>query len=138
MRRRNDLRKRLFGIFEKRLLDLDLDVLHRRLAGALDTWPPLSWIGIWRVKGAVKPVARGATVFLTSHVLEIVEKLCTRVAVINQGRIIAQGKLDDIRSREGENLEDIFMRLIEGDEAGNGDGTGEKVPVLGHAARKGS
>lgn len=83
-------------------------------------------------------IAEGRTVFMCSHILEIVEKLCTRVAVINQGRIIAQGKLDDIRSREGENLEDIFMRLVEGDEAGNGDGTGDKVPVKGFPARKGS
>ncbi|MFH1707858.1 MAG: DUF3320 domain-containing protein [Planctomycetota bacterium] len=62
MRRRNDLRKRLFEIYEKRILDLDLDVLHRRLAGALDTWPPMSWIGIFRVRNVVKPVTRGGAV----------------------------------------------------------------------------
>ena len=41
--------------------------------------------------------ASGRTVFMCSHILEIVEKLCTRVAVINQGRIVAQGKLAEIR-----------------------------------------
>jgi len=58
--------------------------------------------------------AEGRTVFMCSHILEIVEKLCTRVAVINQGRIVAQGKFDEIRQNEGEGLEDIFMRLVEG------------------------
>jgi ABC-2 type transport system ATP-binding protein len=58
--------------------------------------------------------ASGRTVFMCSHILEIVEKLCTRVAVINQGRIVAQGKLAEIRQNEGEGLEDIFMRLVEG------------------------
>jgi ABC-2 type transport system ATP-binding protein len=58
--------------------------------------------------------AGGRTVFMCSHILEIVEKLCTRVAVINQGRIVAQGKFDEIRQNEGEGLEDVFMRLVEG------------------------
>src|SRR3954463_11286803 len=43
-------------------------------------------------------IARGATIFLTSHVLEIVERLCTHVGIINHGRIVAQGTLDDLRS----------------------------------------
>jgi ABC-2 type transport system ATP-binding protein len=43
-------------------------------------------------------IARGATIFLTSHVLEIVERLCSHVAIINRGRIIAQGSLDELRA----------------------------------------
>jgi ABC-2 type transport system ATP-binding protein len=42
--------------------------------------------------------ARGSTIFLTSHVLEIVERLCSHVAIINKGRIIAQGSLDELRA----------------------------------------
>jgi ABC-2 type transport system ATP-binding protein len=42
--------------------------------------------------------ARGATIFLTSHVLEIVERLCSHVAIIHKGRIIAQGSLDELRA----------------------------------------
>jgi ABC-2 type transport system ATP-binding protein len=42
--------------------------------------------------------ARGATIFLTSHVLEIVERLCSHVAIINKGKIIAQGSLDELRA----------------------------------------
>src|SRR5438128_8018205 len=43
-------------------------------------------------------IARGATIFLTSHVLEIVERLCTHVRIINNGRLVAQGSLDEWRS----------------------------------------
>ncbi len=43
-------------------------------------------------------IDRGATVFLTSHVLEIVERLCTHVAIINRGHIVAHGSLDELRA----------------------------------------
>jgi ABC-type multidrug transport system ATPase subunit len=42
-------------------------------------------------------VNRGTTVFLTSHVLEIVEKLCTHVGIIAQGRLVLQASMDDVR-----------------------------------------
>jgi ABC-2 type transport system ATP-binding protein len=63
------------------------------------------------IQGVIK---EHRTVFMCSHILEMVEKLCTRVAVIHQGRIVAQGTLEEIRLREGERLEDVFMRLVEG------------------------
>src|SRR5690348_696522 len=56
-------------------------------------------------------VRRGATVFLTSHVLEVVERLCDRVAIIDKGTIVADGALADLRST-GESLEDVFVRLV--------------------------
>jgi ABC-2 type transport system ATP-binding protein len=43
-------------------------------------------------------IAHGATIFLTSHVLEIVERLCTHVGIINNGKLVAQGPLDELRS----------------------------------------
>ena len=52
-------------------------------------------------------VARGSTVFLTSHVLEIVEKLCTHVGIIVKGELVEQASLDDIR--QGGSLEDRFL-----------------------------
>jgi ABC-2 type transport system ATP-binding protein len=52
-------------------------------------------------------VGRGSTVFLTSHVLEIVEKLCTHVGIIVKGRLVEQASLDDIR--QGSSLEDRFL-----------------------------
>jgi ABC-2 type transport system ATP-binding protein len=43
-------------------------------------------------------IARGATIFLTSHVLEIVERLCSHIAIIDKGRLIANGSLEDLRA----------------------------------------
>jgi ABC-2 type transport system ATP-binding protein len=56
----------------------------------------------------------GRTVFMCTHILEIAEKLCSRVAVIDGGRIVAEGTIDELRSREGEGLEEIFMRAVDG------------------------
>jgi len=69
----------------------------------------------------------GRTVFMCTHILDIAEKLCTRVAVINRGRIIAKGTLEDIRAKEGEHLEDVFMRLVGNEEP-------ETAPVTGTTA----
>jgi ABC-2 type transport system ATP-binding protein len=43
-------------------------------------------------------IARGATIFLTSHVLEIVERLCSHVAIIHRGKLVAQGSLEELRA----------------------------------------
>jgi ABC-2 type transport system ATP-binding protein len=53
-------------------------------------------------------VARGSTVFLTSHVLEIVERLCTHVGIIVKGRLVEQNSLATIR--QGGSLEDHFLQ----------------------------
>lgn len=52
-------------------------------------------------------VARGSTIFLTSHVLEIVERLCTHVGIIVKGQLVEQAALDTIR--QGGSLEDRFL-----------------------------
>jgi ABC-2 type transport system ATP-binding protein len=56
-------------------------------------------------------VQRGATIFLTSHVLEVVERLCDRVAIIHNGRIVTSGAIADLRAG-GESLEDAFVRIV--------------------------
>jgi ABC-2 type transport system ATP-binding protein len=61
-------------------------------------------------------VARGSTVFLTSHVLEIVEKLCTHVGIIVKGRVVEQAALGAIR--QGGSLEDRFLALAGADTEG--------------------
>jgi ABC-2 type transport system ATP-binding protein len=53
-------------------------------------------------------VARGSTVFLTSHVLEIVERLCTHVGIIVKGQLVEQDSLESIR--RSSTLEDCFLR----------------------------
>jgi ABC-2 type transport system ATP-binding protein len=80
-------------------------------------------------------IARGATIFLTSHVLEIVERLCSHVAIIHRGKLVAQGSLEELRagveaqtplgsgvglgqsstvSGEKMTLEEIFLRTVGG------------------------
>ena len=63
----------------------------------------------------LEQVHRGATIFLTSHVLEVVERLCDQVAIIGRGKVIAQGTIQELRQRTSENvttLEDIFVNLV--------------------------
>jgi len=81
-------------------------------------------------------ISRGATIFLTSHVLEIVERLCTHIAIIHRGQLVAQGSLEELRAgvaraapppRPGEaaaspanlTLEEIFLEVVGTDRAGN-------------------
>lgn len=56
-------------------------------------------------------VERGATIFLTSHVLEIVEKLCSDVGIISKGRLVHQGPMVELRN--GGSLEDKFIAVVD-------------------------
>jgi len=58
-------------------------------------------------------VRHGATVFLTSHVLEVVERLCDRVAIIHEGKLVLSGAMAELRSGS-ETLEDAFVRVVGG------------------------
>ena len=68
-------------------------------------------------------IKRGATIFLTTHVLEIVERLCSHVAIISKGRLVASGSLDELRAgvastlpgvEQGQRLtlEEIFLAIL--------------------------
>jgi ABC-2 type transport system ATP-binding protein len=65
-------------------------------------------------------VKRGCTVVLTTHILEIAERLAERISIIARGRIIAQGTMAQLRggSTHGETLEDIFLELTSGGAGG--------------------
>ena len=54
--------------------------------------------------------ANGTMIFFSSHVLEVVEKFCNKIAIIKNGKIIAQGKTEDVKGDES--LEDKFMELF--------------------------
>ncbi len=58
---------------------------------------------------------RGATIFLTSHVLEIVERLCTHVGIISRGRLVCQESMAEIRAAGS--LEERFLTAVSGDSA---------------------
>lgn len=57
-------------------------------------------------------VNKRKTIFLCTHVLEVAEKLCSRVGIINKGRIVAIGELEELRISKDENLEQIFQRVV--------------------------
>jgi len=64
----------------------------------------------------------GTTVFFSSHIMEVVERLCTRVGIINHGVLVAEGTLDDLRHRSqgagdttGSTLEDVFLQVVGAD-----------------------
>jgi ABC-2 type transport system ATP-binding protein len=59
----------------------------------------------------LEQVKQGATIFLTSHVLEVVERLCDRVAIINEGRLVIDENMSALRAGS-ETLEDIFVRVV--------------------------
>ena len=68
--------------------------------------------------------SRGTTIFFSSHILEVVERLCTRVAVIAEGVIVADGSLAELRARADTGadatLEEIFLRAVGADEEEDG------------------
>jgi ABC-2 type transport system ATP-binding protein len=67
-------------------------------------------------------IAHGGTIFLTSHVLEVVERLCTHIGIIRQGRLVAAGSLEELRNGvrvAGQEdapltLEEIFLQVVGG------------------------
>lgn len=58
--------------------------------------------------------ARGAAVFMSTHILEIAERMCDRVCIIDKGVIVATGTLDELRTESAESLEDVFLGLTGG------------------------
>jgi ABC-2 type transport system ATP-binding protein len=58
-------------------------------------------------------IRHGATVFLTSHVLDVVERLCDRVAIIHDGKLVMEQAVGELR-HGGETLEDVFVRVVGG------------------------
>ncbi len=65
-------------------------------------------------------VARGRTVIMTTHILEVAERMADRIGVIAAGRLIAEGTLDELRQQIGagnESLEDLFVALVGGEMA---------------------
>ena len=105
----------------KKKLALAAALIHNPRVLFLDE--PLN--GIDPVSGRVvsdllrRLTAKGVTLFFTSHVLDVVERLCDEVAVIDRGRIVAQGTLDEIRAHRevgrDASLEDVFLKLVAAD-----------------------
>ncbi|MGD0233262.1 MAG: ABC transporter ATP-binding protein [Syntrophorhabdales bacterium] len=69
--------------------------------------------GMRRVKEIFVELARrGRTVFISTHMLHVVEEIADRVGVLNKGKLVAEGTLEDLRHAQDERLETIFFRLF--------------------------
>ncbi len=71
------------------------------------------------IKDLLRQLAqRGAAVFLSTHILEIAERMCDRIGIINRGGLVAVGTMDELRAKgQGQaSLEDIFLSLTGGAE----------------------
>jgi len=65
------------------------------------------------LKGMMKELCEeGGAIFFSTHVLEVAEKLCNKVAIIKDGKLIAVGAMDEV-VKDGESLESIFMEVLE-------------------------
>jgi ABC-2 type transport system ATP-binding protein len=107
----------------KQKLAIACGLLHEPKALLLDE--PLTGldpVGIRRMKATImRRAAAGSAVILSSHLLHLVEEICTRLLVLQQGRVVAFGTMAEIiASRPGlqtRTLEDVFLTLIGQDEA---------------------
>ena len=118
-----------FGINDKRdSMCKDLSKGQRQkvmLAGALIHKPKLLFLDepfvnldpIYQRKCRellMEMIADGGTIFLCTHILEVAERLCTRVAVLDQGHVLASGTIEELKESPDETLEDVFIRLVGG------------------------
>jgi ABC-2 type transport system ATP-binding protein len=88
-----------------------------------------------RIKDLLRDICRqGNTVFLSTHVLEVAERVCDRVAILDQGRLIAVGTMEALRAQAQSTaettLEDLFLKLT------GGETTAEMVSMLGEEKRR--
>lgn len=110
---------------DKLIVDFSMGMKKKTaLAGAMIHNPPVLFLdepfnGIdalssRKIRDVLKQrTEMGATVFFSSHVLEVVEKLCTRVAIIARGRLVGEGTMDELRALTHDtSLEDIFVHLV--------------------------
>ncbi len=66
-----------------------------------------------KVQGYLRQfIADGGTIFMCSHLLEIAERLCSRLAIINEGSVVASGTLQDLMEEGEDGLGEVFMRLV--------------------------
>jgi ABC-2 type transport system ATP-binding protein len=81
--------------------------------------------------------ADGKTVFLSTHLLDMAERLCHRVGIIDGGRLVAVGSMDELRAeqRAGSTLEEVFLKVtareeeLAGERAGDADHRGGRGPL---------
>jgi ABC-2 type transport system ATP-binding protein len=107
-----------YSLGMRKKLALACTLLHRPMLMFLDEpFSGIDPIGVKNVKDALVGMVRdGATVFFSSHVMELAERLCTRIAIIHKGGIRGLGTLEELRGLAGlagdTSLEDVFVNLV--------------------------
>ena len=69
-------------------------------------------------------VKRGTTIIMTTHILEVAERMAERIGVIADGRLVAEGTFAELRNRSGDEnstLEEVFLDIVEGNEERSDD-----------------
>src|SRR6478672_112751 len=112
----SDEERKLVGEYSKGMrkrLAMSAALIHRpRLFLMDEPFESVDAVGARLMKDILlDQVRHGATIFLTSHVLEVVERLCDRVAIIHEGKIVTEGTLNDMRGT-AETLEDAFVKAL--------------------------
>jgi ABC-2 type transport system ATP-binding protein len=116
-----------FSTGMKKKLSLAAAIIHTPSLVILDE--PLEGIDALAVSAIKETLtmmaARGTTILITSHVLDTVERLCSRIAIVHEGRMVLECRTDEIRTRiKGtlphetyDSLEDLFVDTVAGDVA---------------------
>ena len=97
----------------KQKLAITAALLHEpRLVVLDEPFVGLDPVAAHKLKELLKQIcAAGGAVFFSTHVLEVAEKLCNRVAIIKGGRLIACGNMDEVKGDSS--LEELFLELTE-------------------------
>jgi ABC-2 type transport system ATP-binding protein len=108
-----------YSVGMRKKVALAAAILHRPLVLFLDEpFEGIDPISSRVIRDILRDLTqRGTTIFFSSHIMEVVERLCTRVGIINQGMLVAEGTLQELRERaSGVNkdatLEDIFLNVV--------------------------
>jgi ABC-2 type transport system ATP-binding protein len=114
----------------KKKIALAAAVIHRPEILFLDEpFEGVDAVAASTLKGLLQRfLARGGTVFLTSHVLEVVERLCTHIGIIQNGRMVVSASLEDLRAGvavpgagDSLTLEQIFLQVVGGTRSHEGE-----------------
>jgi ABC-2 type transport system ATP-binding protein len=114
----------------KKKVALAASLIHRPRVLFLDEpFNGIDPVSVRAIRGVLQQLtAHGTTIFFSSHVMEVVERLCTRVAIIARGKIVGEGTIAELRerARSGDgsgagdsSLEDIFLTLVQARPAGS-------------------
>ncbi len=107
-----------YSVGMRKKLGLAAALIHRPLVLFLDEpFEGVDPVSSRVIRDILHDLTRhGTTIFFSSHIMEVVERLCTRVGIINQGVLVAEGTLEELRARTSDGgdatLEEVFMRVI--------------------------